>query len=471
MSLLALPNAILKSILDYLDLNELLKCRLISKEINEFIEYHLNGIQSCAIEKKYFNQKAYQTKRYTFQNESISLVSRLFVTKNVNFLNSNVAKNVLSRIKKLSIDHLKAKKCEWSMFELDINEFCNLNQLQINHLELSGEKEIKLRHLKILEILKFTGRKLKLNASYLNKLCWYDCDKKLEIINPLTITHLHLHNYVNAQFLRKFKNVQNLYFNQNTGQLNVILTEFHYLKEINFKLNDKDSIINLINQKNTLNKYLDLYFSNIQINELNDVDDLFKTHQNSIQPIDVQFIVKHYQRITRPIHLSTEIVYKHLVDYFNENLIEIKNFHLKFLNIQKVIVNSKIDNHLKFIEFVKRCKLLDELEIQNVKFNQLFFNSLNAYCPFLTKLEISDSQELELRFLINHHHLKQLFLNRQLTIEQIELLSKKFTGLKLKFMINDKLIAIDFNNSTYELNQLTTRYHGSNFLNFINGLL
>ena len=177
---------------------------------------------------------------------------------------------------------------------------------------------------------------------------------------------------------------------------------------MHFKLIKKEQIVNLIKKKRIArNLNLDLYFSNIKIEDSADVYELFGEN-DFIQSIDSQWIILNYSKIVKQISINTSIVYSDLTDYFNDE-IPIGEFHSKFKNIKKLVVNnSNVTDEDQFLKFLKGAKVLKELAFENTLFNQAFFNQLKSNLSNKSELEKLKIEQQNQELITDLNFLKQL---------------------------------------------------------------
>ena len=63
-------------------------------------------------------------------------------------------------------------------------------------------------------------------------------------------------------------------------------------------------------------------------------------------------------------------------------------FPEKFLQIQKIVVDQQLDSQANFIAFLRNCKLLNKLKIDDTRLDRAFYSDLSVCCPYIVSLKV-----------------------------------------------------------------------------------
>lgn len=202
-----LPDLPLRFILDQLDLQDLIKCRLISKRFKFFVDQI--KLDELLITSKYFDPKARSGKVfYTSWTLTNELVSNGYSSYNLKlkFFNSPSFKNKFEN--SLAKLYLNEKELP-DQFQI-IEKFKNsLRQLRCHFFKRNG-RELKLPHLQSIEIALEPFSRLLLNAPNLKKVYCLSCLCSLELVHPETVDTLRILSTKNHKLsgLSRFTNVE-----------------------------------------------------------------------------------------------------------------------------------------------------------------------------------------------------------------------------------------------------------------------
>lgn len=197
-----LPTEIWCKILNNLNVNDLLKCRLINSKFNSIIKNHMK-IETIHINA---SSKLFYKQYYDFTYEPIES-NQYFYAKNLNLLNCSF-KQILKNLKKLSIYswyYFKFNSSLFSLFNL-INQFTHLEYLQIDFRTSERNGTFNLPNLKYLSIHSHSFEPIKLNTPKLKAVKFACYFEKLDFIFPDSITHLCTMEY--EPNVIKFKNLE-----------------------------------------------------------------------------------------------------------------------------------------------------------------------------------------------------------------------------------------------------------------------
>ena len=220
---------------------------------------------------------------------------------------------------------------------------------------------------------------------------------------------------------------------------------FQSLREIRLQVMRKENLINLIKQKRIQRRLgVRIYVFDIEINCLDDIDLLFG-NQLVIYQLYTHQLLRNYSRLA---NLTTSIQlfnYSLYIDEFHSVSI---GFWSRFVNLRKVVISPRFNSSVEqFINFLKKCKLLNSLVIVGIVLDHsTFYANLYVYCPYLIDLAIETDQQSirDLSFVFKLNYLMYLSINRELTYSQYDELVRTMKLKCFKFLLNRKSIEIDF---------------------------
>ena len=498
-----LPDEVLFAILNEpsLDLNELLKLRSVSKRFNRLV-VGLKITKLAILNRTRYDYVAdrtnekYSSQLFKFINEPIgsSVVLR---THSNRLLKISTMKQMLSRLKQLSIDRLDFNdrsigKC----FFTPLKGLKELESLQIHWLRLAsgGVKRISLPSIRLLSIVQFESfrSKLRLNAPKLSKLALlggvlYPHVSKLDqlqLVHPETLEEIEIDHYHHE--LVNYSNLKTIRFKdekiQDSFSVQRIFTDFPKLEAVYFGQMDwddqranrrprfaypmyplypheenglnglKQAMGELIRSgRKHRNLKVKIYLMDFRVESESYLDDLFG-RSNTLDVKNTRLVLKNYRKLASVTTAIDTIQYAELAHHF-DNAIP-SDFQQRFVNIRVVSLERKEGDQKKldqqrFLEFIEKCHVLNVLQLKHVALDASSYSRLSLCCAYLTTLRIELEEPVEtpdMSFILDHEHLNELSINRLLKYELIE---KAFTDLKffkvLKYEMNGKPIEIDRN--------------------------
>lgn len=392
MSFNSLSIEVLCTIFDQLDsLNELLKCRLVSKRCNEAIG--CMRIESLAIESMFYDRKKFANRVFLFTNQPISSTSRLLtksgkIYHHIDFLGTEIMRAMLSTIKQLSINRVILKtKAEKTTFQTLINQFAQLDHLQLNWLSTVQKKYLFLANVRLFSVLHFTGNDLYLDAPKLRKLFWPGSCESIHLEYPEKLTHLTL-PYAKQDDLLKYKNLECLELKDTLGPREKLfsLETFGKLRELYLEIQLKSIAIGLMKSRRLWrNLELKLYMYSVPVENREDIEQLFDNY-GALRLVGTKFIINNYHKIPkhRNVRAKAEIDYEQLIEHFGDPLPA--DFCSIFVHIHQISVRGPV-NQANFVEFLRKCKYLKNLSIFESTLDTSFYSDLTTNSPFLKEFD------------------------------------------------------------------------------------
>ena len=421
-------------ILKFLNVKDLLNCRLISPYFNSTIKNHIRIKNLIIMPIRSLNDL------FQYPNKLLNQ-SYLINTTSSKLFESEFMQIILSKLKRIAIDCYTDEDFDYIEYLNQFEQFTQLEELFISSIYIGKDSKLKLSKLKsVFMDIYFDASlnfKLKLECQNLNSFWFNDLyrvfSKVCEFFYPFSIKNLEFSSF--SIGLSKFKNIENL--NIRSGDYNWIdkfnVKLFKNLKSINLHKINKEELVKL---RKKVNYQVDLYVFGIEIKDNINYDNLF-SKENGYFSLDTfgnskeeKYIClrDNYSRITKKIYWTYNLDYDHLIKYFNTIPVDLLN---KFLNVSLNVNGNEIElNQSNLIEFLKNSNdSIFQIYISNCSFNQEFYDNLHLTIPFLTIFELWESKKQldNFDFLFNFEYLSTIVIDQKLPLIFI---SKLFKNLK-----------------------------------------
>lgn len=505
-----------------LDLNDLLQLRSACKRFNSLI-VGLKITKLAVLRRKpnpyrrlFRRGENYSSQFFKFINEPIGSCMTL-KTLPGRFLKSATTKQILSRLKQLSIDELDfAEESIMEHFLTPLEELKELESLQIHFLSLGSEnmKCISLPTVRLLSIVKFSGfnsAKLRIDAPKLSKLAFLDrypnnsSIKRLELVHPETLEEIETHCY--HPQLADYSNLKTIRFRneelEEIQPVESVLTDFTKLESLYFGriqpngfLGDENGhisysfygvhmqrqgigeLLRFARKRRNLNAKI--YLMDFRVESQNDLDDLY-VNDRPLYLTDTRRVLSNYSKLASVTTAIDTIHYADLMDHFGNAIPD--DFHQQFINVRVVSLDRKQAHssefdHGRFMEFLEKCQVLNVLELKHVDLDTAFYSRLPLACRYLSILRIELEKPVktpDLSFILNHEHLAELSINRPV---EFGLIRHCLTGLNyfqvLKCEMNGKPIEIDCSDKPKRIFKISNKnlnsYRSEEFLEALESL-
>lgn len=424
-----LPIELFHLIFEYLDLIDLLNCKLVNKQFyRSSISYRIKELNA-------FNN--YQNSSNWFCiNQSINL-NRVLIQKW--FLKNELMFN-FNFLKRLRIE-LGKKDCSLrcSNFIIKFNQ--NLEQLEIINYSETYQTTLDLPKLKVFYLdtrIKFNWE---INAPNLQAIKVNGLIQFLKIKLPLSIKYLHLRHF-DPKIASDFKNLETLSF-CNLNEEELLLSSFSKLNEIIYVpcqlyelfINRMNLFKSIIEKRSKLEKAnnLKIYCDNLEINNLDDLNGSNIVKCEASQSSDE----------------IKSINYNPLIESFNNKFIEL--YFFKFKYIHQINVINRVEDQDILIEFVTKCTNLTRLFIRNSKLDQNFYDQLSSMnsLEILSILENKSDDHLNLNFVYEMFNLISLVTDQQFNLDEKFKLNRFKYLREFKFKINKDHIQMIKKNDLY----------------------
>ena len=439
-----LQPALRIKIFSCLNMNDLLRCSLVSSEWRSFV---LNNIEisslSCKEKVGFFHEM-----RYSFSFESIE-EDCFLLADCLKFLRSTWVQTMLQKsLKKLYIHHPIGYIYEDKKFPSlvsTLNLFVQLEQLQICALKVAsrGEK-LNLPNLVCLTVAHFFSYgRLKLETP---KLTCFSTGQHTGLLKRHSgrlsnfrfkyeskISKLDVNEY--EERLMNFVNLEILYCRHFPKQKVISVKDFVHtlsrLRELHCQYIGATSVSRLLSAKCKLRRTdFNFYFCGFHINTNLDLDEyLSETEQDQLEwsTCGWKIMLANQNRLSPHIKYTREsYCYDELVFYFEQT--SFASFFNRIVQIEKVELKQPINDEPKLVEFLKACKHIGGLLIKDISLSQQLFDRLFVYQPFITHLAIYDGDELDLDFIFQLSYLSSFTTDQKVSLDFV---SEAFEKLKL----------------------------------------
>ena len=259
-----LPPEIITFILGYLDLKNLLKCRLVSKYFNSLItRMKISPLAICQ------ELNVSKIGNYFYSRTPIS--SSYFISRvNLKMFENKFFMMLLSeKVRKVYVD-CSVVRVACINEEFFLNTFKQTEQLQIVSLNQSideGYFVLELKNLEILSISSINLYKLKLNCPKLKAFCTSDSLSKYTFEHPETVKDLEIFKF--DRCMQEFVNLERACIGLGNTVDPDIFKIFFNLKELKFdRRMDERRLGELVRQSRVSKTKPVLYYLGEKINEM-----------------------------------------------------------------------------------------------------------------------------------------------------------------------------------------------------------
>lgn len=434
----SIPNEIWFMILKKININDFLNVKMVCKKFYNICK--LIKINNLSI-------KCEKTKRclydyFPFTTDQIHSTSSLLWTDSIGIIQSPSIESMLSGVKKLSIDRLVAmSESRWNKINAFFQKLIQLESLSINSMHLYKNKTLKLNNLRFLLLdYQFNGT-LMIDAPKLSHCRTVDWNNMI-LIDPKTVTHLHVKIF-SYFFLMNFINLEYLYIEDSIKNFTSVLNRFRKLKEIRSEFTSRFILSNQLEEKNRLfNFNLKLFYSGYEIRFQDDIQIFFgKDDDDYTSLIDYN----NYGELFDVVGHIKKINYNDLFEHFNGTPTD---FFEKCIGIKIVEVKSRILNLNDFIQFLRKCKLISELNLENSGLGQDFFNEIPVNCPSIEKLKISKTKAVDLSFITELTYLRKFSIDQEISADLVEYAKKNSKFSSVTYLSKGKLVDKKFDRNS-----------------------
>lgn len=400
-------------IFDFLCIDDVIALKLVSKKFRSLID-NLN-VQELLIQSTRYKDFWISINKPVQFNNILSDKNFHLLFKLPIFLN----------LKRLQID-LREKEIKLD----DFNKFMKLEIFEINLIEKheSGKHLLQLPNLKAFALGIYTESPDDFvidtpNLEHLQLHSWekIQLEDRVRFVYPLSVKRLRILYF--DKKISIFKNLEYLeYSDIESIKMNQLL-ELDNLKMVRIL---GGPIANKLDQLRTSLFYqnkMKMSLKGVLIKETSKLDEYKKINNN------LKFQLTNFDDLENNLNYETEIQYDDLINLLPKPR-PIDLFR-KYCNIRKLLVSTATDDENQLIDFIRECRNLAFLDIQNSKIGQHFYDRLPEIST-LFNLKIREcgdrDVDLDFRFIMRMYYLFSLQTDFKVKID------KNLDLNKLKFL-------------------------------------
>lgn len=430
----------------YLDIDDILDLRLISKNFYRIIKSYdikeLSFFRDDLIPIYSIDRKNWFTTTKSTKHKSRLAISKLFLLK-------KPSKNLLN------LKYLTIKDFDHLLIKLeDLNKFTKLQILDLEEVDSCSNSFLRLPDLKALS-MNINSRgfgNLLIDTPNLHSLSICHRNKDLKIMDiikfehPLSIRYLQVSNYDNK--LSIFKNLELLelfkFYNYSNLRMDDLL-QFKNLKKLKIvaELLKVDKLKELFKSKNNLEIVLD----GVKIKEISKFDDYKKGKHNN--HCDFKFQINNYDDLEDNLEFVTYVNYNDLIRLLSNK--QPSDLFNKYTNIQKIKIKSKVENEKSLINFINNCFNLNYLITCESSLSQEFYDLLPEISSLFCLTIESEDIKLNFEFVSKISYLTFFYADQDVLIDS----NINFNNLKylkqFQFQIENYKIALHKNGNSYSV--------------------
>lgn len=455
-----LPIEIRLHILKKLPSSSIIRCREVCKKLKQLVDNYIRIKSDLIIS---FAQRPYEEKWFD-SNETLDL-NFLVESKNLNFLQNDSVKLIFGKIKRLYIFDFPEQHTN---FDLQIlNHYQELEHLELWYLKLKMNSKLSLPNLKSFCIKETTNSRIIINS----RISKFETIFKANLFDytyPESLKMIVTYKY--KPILKTFLNLEILYCQTINSLDDDFLIRLPYLNRIQFY--DLDTVYyELRRKKRQMNRRnLEIYFmginfekriDNFNSNGLLNYDLNFNRYYLNNKNIDMY--INNYEYLDDKVWFINSIDYDTIQTHFKSFKELPSNFFHKFPSINSISANSEILDEESFYLFLKNCKPISKLKLENTGLNNL--EKLSLICNSLIELTISESLK-SFDFIFNFKNLIGLDIDQEIPLDYIKRMFNDLKSLEyLSFKIDSCEVCIDNhqrgNNFELEFSDYLTPFLGT----------
>lgn len=433
-----LPLNILSNILNRLPLDDKLRCRKVSKLFLYLID---NQNQKSVVVTsnrdfvyfKWFNDY----KMVDFRN--------LILCQPYYGLNSNPFENRFFRnLKKFYIncDGFSGNK---RLKSLDfLNNFNKLETLKIAIMNRGLNTKLRLNELKNVDIYLNSESRMYINSPKLEYLIASDFGN-LQFKHSHSIKRVQTIRYCqsNFDFIKKFENLHqfNIDYIGKIDPLTELVKELTKLKVLCIKIESKKELDFSRLKSYTDSKSIKVYVNGLLIKYW---DKLKTTKEYDLLDGDnLPIYLDDCSALYKDLSIISTVHYNSLESFGNVSCV----LEDKLVNLRRIIVDSKVTNEDKLVNFLIKCERVNKLQLINSSLTQQFYSNLHSYLLIVRDLIIQDDSDLmkklNFRFLLGLKELKTLKISQNLDLPFVKELFMTLNYFsKIKFLFDGEYVCI-----------------------------
>lgn len=397
-----LPPEILAMIFSFLTVREQFNCIRVCKRFHVIISNSKLRNLVVAQDSLPVNE------RWSFTFEQVSIRSSI-INLDLGLIERQLRRSVFSSLRSLFISLCNLSYLSASFVDC-LNRLELLQRLELPLILLNSRRTLALANLKIFGLKQVHGNRLSLRTPKLTSLRLQSpCFDLLEIVFGEVLQMLDCVEF--NMCINQFVNLEYLFCLSITDLNEDFLMNLPQLKELHFE-RDHFTFYSLANQQRLLNRAgLKLYYQGVLSRGY--LEQNLNYGSGSLNEENVS------------TYLNGEIANRLNIKYINFNCLEQKqipdDFLKKFVHLTGVWVERKVEDSLKFANFLSDCPNFSFLKLNFSGLPPAFYSVLSTLCASLSHLEIKDQpdliNEISFDFILNFEHLTALATNKRISIE------------------------------------------------------
>ena len=400
-----LPPEILAMIFGFLTVREKFNCIRVCKRFYWVISN--SKLRSLVIAQ----ESLPVNERWSFTFEPVSLCSSI-ISLDLDLIETQMKRELFSSLRSLFISLCNQSYLSSSFVE-SLNRLQLLERLELPLVLLNDRRTLGLANLKILSLKQVHGNRLWLQTPKLSKLRLQSaCFDSLKIAFPDELKQLDCVEF--EPCINRFVHLEHLFCLSITDLNEDFLLNLAELKELHFE-RDHFAFYSLTNQQRLLNRpALAIYYQGIRSRGY--LEQNLNFGSDSLNEENVGMYLSNYD------DLPNRLVFIRFINYSclqSKQLPE--GFLKKFPHLHGVWVESRIEDELKFANFLSDCANFSLLKLNFSGLTPDFYTVLPTLCPTIKNLEIKDEpssiEKLSLDFVRKFDYLHSVVTNKRIAFE------------------------------------------------------
>ena len=403
----SLPLELYPLIFEYLDLRDVLKLRLLSKEMNEIVQGYRPD--ELIINQRNLLYDFRLRDNWTFTNRP---------TKLRNWINCLMASFLcsgslnLANLRRLRVANVR------SVVKLSIanlNRLDRLSQLEIHYEKLQVNAKLHLVSLEILVIKSSVPIRMEIDCAKLHSLSFdYGTFEYVKLSHPQNVQRFLTNNY--DRNVSRFPCLHYYECNTATNLSADLLNALPKLNELKINVHCSDdaaTLRGLIERQKELNRELKIYHNGILLS----AGELTRYAERSELGSRLAIQIASYGSLAECLPSEYSICYDTLLRTTRPLPAD---FHQKFNNLQLVEVKEAVLDPIDLMTFISACRNLYELMLFNSNLSQPFYDQLYkvSHLIILRIFENHENFRLNFGFVATMSYLEQLTTDAQFPEDQ-----------------------------------------------------
>ena len=456
-----LPLELVAKILGYLQLQDKLKCRMVSRQFQQIID---SNNKELAIANELIVPRWFDDAKYINCRNKIKLRNDVERFETSSYFRNRFFVGVRKLYLNLTPDLNNSEK-QFQIKTLDfMNNFVQLQTLSITciafsnyHLQGDGHKAVttlRLLNLENLDIF-LAGRNFHLifdtpNLRYLSTLSQFDL---MEFVHPGSLRRVRTGlRTENVPIIKRFTNLETLEFGGEKNHIRCLIElidELKMLGELHLNIFDTD-LDELKRYSMDHSSKLKIYCHGILLDHWPELPAHYRsgTFDGRLDGDNLRVYLKHYpSSVAAKLELFNHLNYNAWECEWLSNKRLLNDFRKRLVQLSGIKVSGRVVDYANFIQFLCSAQsTISRLDLVDSNFGQEFYSSLNVLLPSLSDLYIHDRPDivanLDLGFLLEKQHLFNFAINHRLDLAFVGRLFLAVKVYQVEFVFGGRRIAI-----------------------------